>query len=148
MQDLRRLALAGVALVLAGWAVGWFERFLPAVGAEAMAVRPYDLRLSHFAWLLLIPLVLGPFAPFEKRWLRVAALGAVPFLLATLVAGVLTPRDVVPNVPIGEVVRDRTLGQALSLVGALIVVMALFTAWTRGPDWREPAQWHLFSSEE
>ena len=147
MQDLRRLVIGGVVLVLAGWVVGWFERFLPAVGAEAFAVRPYDLLISHFAWVLLLPLLVAPFVPFDRRRLRVASFAVVPFLVWTFVAEVLRPRDVVPGVPIGEVVRDRTLGQALSLVGALVVAMALFTAWRRGPDWREPAQWHLFREE-
>ena len=104
-------------------------------------MRPYDLLLSHFAWLLLVPVLVAPFVPFERRWLRLASFAAAPFLVGTLVAGVMRPRTVVPDVPIGEVVRDRTLGQAFALVGALFVVMALVTAWQRAPDWRDPERW-------
>ena len=141
MQDLRRLAFTGVALFAVGWVVGWFERYAPAVGARTLTVRPDELRLADVAWLLLVPLVVAPFLPFERAWLRVAWVCAVPALAGVFLAGALRPRQVVPDVPIGEVVRDRTLGQAFALVGALFVLMALVTAWQRAPDWRDPERW-------
>jgi hypothetical protein len=58
-----------------------------------------------------------------------------------VLASALRPRTAVWGETIGEVVRERTLGQALSLVGALLAVMALAAAWQRAPDWRIPRSW-------
>jgi len=59
---------------------------------------------------------------------------------ALLAAG-LPDRRAVSGETIGELVAPRTLGQALSLVGALVLLMALGTAWRRAPDWGVPARW-------
>ncbi len=141
MDGLRWLAVVGVASVVAGWAVGWFERFPIEVGAQAETVRPSDLSEGALAWVFGVPVVLAPFVPFQRHWLVLAWPAVLPALCGLTVALVAKPRDVVGDVPIGVVIRDRTLGQALTLVGLLFVLMALTTAWRRAPDWDEPSRW-------
>ena len=133
--------MAGVALVVAGWIVGWFERFPIEVGGRTTAVRPFDLSSGVLAWVLVVPVAIAPFVPFERRWLGLAWPAVLPALAGLVLALTVKPREAVGDVPIGVVVRDRALGQALSLVGLLFVIMALMTAWRRSPDWDEPSRW-------
>ena len=141
MGGLRPLVVGGVLLTCAGWVVGWFDKFAPAVGAKDVAVHPHELWSGWWAVLFAVPLLLAPFVPFERRWLSWAWLAPVPAFVATVLAETLAPRTVVPHVPIGYVVRADTLGQALSLCGALIAIMGLVAAWRRSPDWDEPRRW-------
>ena len=65
----------------------------------------------------------------------------LPALVLVVLAAALRPRTAVSGETIGEVVVERTLGQALSLVGVLLAVMALGAAWRSAPDWRIPQAW-------
>jgi len=141
VDGLRWLAVVGAAGVVAGWAVGWFERFPIEVGGRESAVRPSELSSGALAWVLVVPVLLAPFVPFERGWLSLAWPAVLPALCGLVLALTVKPREAVGDVPIGVVIRDRTLGQALSLVGLLFVLMALVTAWRHAPDWDEPSRW-------
>ena len=141
--QLRVLAAVGAALVLAGAVVGWFERSAAAdVVPDVRVVRPDDvLGLGVGAWLVLALPLLAPFAVRARRAALLGLLAVLPALVLAVLASALRPRTAVWGETIGEVVAERTLGQALSLVGALLAVMALGAAWQRAPDWRIPQRW-------
>jgi hypothetical protein len=141
--QLRSLAAAGVVLLVAGCVVGWFTRTPTSlVAGPDVVVRPDGvLSLDAVAWLLLAPLLVAPLVPRGRRLLAGVAAATVPGLALVALASALPPRRAVDGETIGELVADRTLGQALSVVGACIVVMALVAAWRRAPDWRIPQGW-------
>ena len=142
--QLRALAAAGALLVLAGAFVGWFERSpAAAVDPAVTVVRPGDvLGLGVLGWLPLVLLAAaGLAAPRSRRGALIALVCTLPGLVLIVLAGGLRVRTAVSGETIGEVVADRTLGQALSLVGALLVIMALGAAWRHAPDWRIPQAW-------
>ena len=138
-------ALAGIAglLVIAGALLGWFEESDAAdVTADVRTVRVDDvLGLGAVGWVLLAPFVLAPLLRGDRRARLVALLSIAPGALLVVAAGVLPARRAVSGETVGEVVVARTIGQALSLVGALIALMALGAAWRRAPDWRIPFEW-------
>jgi hypothetical protein len=142
-EQLRALAAVGALLVLAGAVVGWFERSAAAdVSAEVRVVRPGDvLGLGVGAWAVLALPLLAPFALRSRRAAALGLLTVLPALVLAVLASALRPRTAVWGETIGEVVAERTLGQALSLVGALLAVMAMGAAWQRAPDWRVPQAW-------
>jgi hypothetical protein len=148
MLGLRLLAAFGVALVAAGWVVGWFARGDADSPAPLAAVRPDAvLGAGPLAWLLALPLLAAPLVPFERARLAVAWPCAVPALAACAIVATLRPRAAVPDATIGDVVVDRPVGQTLSLCGAMVVVMALVAAWRRAPDWRIPPRWAAASAD-
>ena len=142
-HELRILTLLGALLVAAGAIAGWFTRTqAELVDGPVRVVRPDDvLHLGIGGWLVLVPLVLAPLAPVGRRSLALALAFSLPGLVYIVTATVVRARTAVNGETIGEVVVARTLGQGLSLAGALIVVMTLATAWRRAPDWRAPARW-------
>jgi hypothetical protein len=141
--QLRALAATGVLLVLAGAAVGWFERSGAAdVEPVVRVVRAGDvLGLGLLAWLVLLATAAAPFVVRSRRGAGAGLVAALPALALVILVSALRPRTAVSGETIGEVVAERTLGQALSLVGVLLVVMTLAAAWRRAPDWRVPATW-------
>ena len=143
MRDLRALVAAGSLLVVAGAVVGWFERTVAAdVGGPVEVVRPDGvLGLGLLGWLVLVPLVLAPAVPSTRRAVAAVLAACVPGFAFVVVASTLPRRTAVSGETIGEVVSDRTAGQALALVGALLVGMGLVTAVRRAPDWAVPPRW-------
>jgi hypothetical protein len=143
LQQLRALAAVGAVLVLAGAVVGWYDRSAGAdVTPQVRVVRAGDvLGLGVFAWLVLALPAATPFAVRSRRAALTGLLAVLPALVLAVLAAALRPRTAVRGETIGEVVSERTLGQALSLVGALLVVMAMAAAWQRAPDWRVPQAW-------
>jgi hypothetical protein len=142
-QQLRALAATGALLVLAGAGVGWFElTSASAVRPTADVVRPGQvLGLGVAGWLVLAPLVVAPALPASRRAALAGLAASAPGLAFVALAEAVRPRTAVSGETIDQVVADRTLGQALSLVGALLVVMALGATWRAAPDWRLPATW-------
>ena len=143
MRDLRALVAAGALLLLAGCVVGWFERSVAAeVSGPVAVVRPDGvLGLGLLGWLVLVPLVLAPAVPSSRRAVVAALAACAPGLVFVVLAAALPRREAVSGETIGEVVSDRTAGQALALVGALLVAMGLVTAVRRAPDWAVPPRW-------
>jgi hypothetical protein len=122
---LRLLALAGAGLFVAGWVVGWFTLVPADTGVPGAVVRPDRVLAGTPAWLALALLGVAVVVAFDRRRAAVAWVGALPALAVVALAGTLPRRDVVVDETLGEVVRDRVAGQALSLAGALVCVMAL-----------------------
>jgi hypothetical protein len=147
--QLRALAGCGAALVLAGALLGWFERSdAAAVAAKVTVLRPDDvLGLGVLGWLVLVPFALAPLTPWGRRAARAAAAVVLPGVALVLLVAAMPPRAAVTGETIEEVVVARTLGQALSLVGALVAAMALTAAWRRAPDWRVPFEWSQTAAE-
>jgi hypothetical protein len=143
VRDLRWLTACGSLLVAAGCAVGWYELSAAAlVDGPVQVVRPNRiLGLGALAWLVVAPLVAVWLVPSTRRAVAVAVAVALPGAVLILLAAGLPRRTAVSGETIGELVAERPVGQALSLVGALIVGMALVTAWTRAPDWTIPPRW-------
>ncbi len=125
MGGLRLLALAGAGLFVTGWAVGWFTLVPVDTGIPGTVVRPDRVLAGTPAWLALGLLAVAVAVAFDRRRAVVAWVGALPALAVVALAGTLPRRDVVGDETLGEVVRDRVAGQALSLTGALVCVMAL-----------------------
>ena len=150
MRDLRALTASASLLVLAGCLVGWFERTdADLVDGPVTVVRPDGvLGLDVLAWVLLVPVALVPFVPSSRRWVRIATVAVVPAVLMVLLAAAVPDRQAVSGETIGELVAPRTLGQALSVVGAVLLLMALVTAWRRAPDWAVPPRWWAPSAQE
>ena len=150
MRDLRALTASGSLLLLAGCLVGWFERSVAAdVSAPVDVVRPDGvLGLGVLAWVLLVPVVIAPLVPSSRRWVRLALVAVLPAIALVMVAIGLPNRRAVSGETIGELVAQRTLGQAMSVVGAAILLMALATAWRRAPDWGVPPRWWHWSATE
>ncbi len=136
MTSLRLLALAGAGLFVAGWVVGWFTLVPADTGVPGAVVRPDRVLAGTPAWLALALLGVAVVVAFDRRRAAVAWVGALPALAVVALAGTLPRRDVVVDETLGEVVRDRVAGQALSLAGALVCVMALVALWRReaGPS--------------
>ncbi len=143
MRDLRWLTACGSLLVAAGCAVGWFELSAAAVvGGPVEVVRPGRvLGIGFVAWLLVAPLFVVWLVPSTRRAVTLAIAAALPGGVVVALTAGLPRRTAVSGETIGELVVERTLGQALSLVGVLVVGMALVTAWTRAPDWAVPPRW-------
>jgi hypothetical protein len=143
LHQLRVLAAVGALLVLAGAIAGWFERSAAAdVSPEVRVVRPDDvLGLGVFAWVVLALALAAPFAVRSRRAALLALAALLPALAFVVLAAALRPRTAVWGETIGEIVVERTLGQALSLVGVLLAGMALGAAWQKAPDWRVPQAW-------
>ena len=139
---LRVLAVVGALLVAAGWAVGWFERAAPELGAPVTVVHPDGLALAGpLAWVLALPVLVVPFLPRSPRVLLVGWLALLPALAGTAVAGAVTPRTATAGETLRDVVEERPLGQGLALLGLLLSLMATVTAWRGAPDWRVPERW-------
>ena len=126
---LQLLALAGAALFVAGWVVGWFVLVPVQTGVPGEVVRPDGVLGGGPAWLALALLGVAIVVAFDRPRVAVAWVGALPALVLVALAGVLGRRDVVDGETLGEVVRDRVAGQGLSLAGALVCVMALVALW-------------------
>ena len=143
MRDLRALVAAGAVLVAVGCVVGWFERTVASeVAGPVDVVRPDGvLGLGLVGWLLVAPLLLAPAVPSTRRAVLAALAACVPGFVFVVVVSSLPRRTAVSGETIGEVVSDRTAGQALVLVGALLVGMGLVTAVRRAPDWAVPPRW-------
>ena len=143
MRDLRWLTACGSLLVVAGCAVGWFELSAAAlVNGPVQVVRPNRiLGLGFVAWLVVAPLVAVWLVPSSRRAVTVAIVLALPGGVLVALAAGLPRRTAVSGETIGELVAERPVGQGLSLVGVLVVGMALATAWTRAPDWTVPPRW-------
>ena len=143
MRDLRALVASGAVLVAASCAVGWFDRTVAAqVDGPVRIVRPDGvLGLGVLGWLLLVALVVAPFVPSSRRWVIASLAAAVPGAVFVVLACALPRRTAVSGETIGEVVADRPIGQALALVGAILVLMGLVTAVRRAPDWAVPPRW-------
>ena len=141
--QLRVLAGAGAALVLLGALLGWFERSnTTETAGEVTVLRPDDiLGLGALGWLVLAPFALAPLVTWARREARVAAFAVVPGVVLVIAAAAMPPRAAVSGETVEDFVVARTLGQAISLVGALTAAMALTAAWRRAPDWRIPFQW-------
>jgi hypothetical protein len=131
VTSLRLLALAGAGLFVAGWVVGWFTLVPVDTGVPGAVVRPDRVLAGAPAWLALGLLGIAVAVAFDRRLAAVAWVGALPALGVVALAGALPRRDVVGDETLGEVVRDRVAGQALSLAGALVCVMALVALWRR-----------------
>ena len=146
---LRGLAAAGALLVVAGALVGWFERSAAAdVDPVVDVVRVDDvLGLGVLGPLALLPVLVAPLLVRARRAAAFGLLAAVPALALVVTAAALRPRVAVSGETIGEVVSERPLGQGLSLVGILVVVMALGAAWRSAPDWRIPMTWSTDAPE-
>ena len=143
MRDLRALIASGSVLILLGVAVGWFERSPAAsVAGPIGVVRPDGvLGLGALAWIVLAPVVVAPFVPSSRRVVTATLAAVLPAIAIVLVAAALPRRRAVTGETIGELVVERTLGQALSVVGALVLGMGLAAAWQRAPDWTVPPRW-------
>jgi hypothetical protein len=143
LQQLRVLAAVGALLVLAGAVVGWFERSAAAdIEPTVRVVRPGDvLGLGVLAWVVLALPLVAPFVVRSRRAALLALAALLPALVFVVLAAALRPRAAVSGETIGEIVVERTLGQALSLVGVLLTGMALGAAWQKAPDWRVPHAW-------
>ena len=150
MRDLRALTASASLLVLAGCLVGWFERTdADQVDGPVTVVRPDGvLGLDVLAWVLLVPVALVPFVPSSRRWVRIATVAVVPAVVMVLVAAAVPDRQAVSGETIGELVAPRTIGQGLSVVGAMVLGLALATAWRRAPDWAVPARWWHWSATD
>ncbi len=150
MRDLRALTACGALLVAAGCLVGWYELSPAAdLDPDVTVVRPDRvLGIGVAGWLLMVPLLLAPFVPSSRRAVGVALAAIVPGCLVIFLAAGLPNRDAVSGETIGELVAPRTLGQALSVVGAVLLLMALVTAWRRAPDWAVPPRWWAPSAQE
>ena len=126
MHGLRPLAVAGALLFAAGALVGWFR--------DLDLDRPilaHDLvSAGVWAWIVIVPLLLGVLAPFEARWLRWAWLGPAVLVLVVAVAGTAAEGFDTPEPPFARA-DDRQVGLAMSLVGALVAMLALLEAWSR-----------------
>jgi hypothetical protein len=148
--QLRALAGCGAALVVVGALLGWFERsHAAAVAGEVVVLRPDDmLGLGVVGWLVLVPFALAPLTPWGRRAARVAAVVVLPGVALVLAAVAMPPRAAVSGETIDDFVVARTLGQALSLVGALVALMALTAAWRRAPDWRVPFEWSRTAADQ
>ena len=129
--------------MLLGAVLGWFERSSTTETAgKVTVVRPDDLLgLGVAGWLLLVPFAVAPLVPWARREARVAAAAVVPGVVLVVAAAAMPPRAAVSGETIEDFVVARTLGQAISLVGALTAAMALTAAWRRAPDWRIPFEW-------
>ena len=136
---LRLLALAGAALFVAGWVVGWFSLVPARTGVAGDVVRPDRVLGAVPSWLALVALVVAVVASLDARRAGVAWVGALPALVLVALAGVLPRRDVVVDETLAEVVRDRVAGQGLSLAGALVSVMALVAVWRREAEGSQEA---------
>jgi len=143
VRDLRWLTACGSLLVAAGCGVGWFELSIARLVDGPIEVVRADgvFGLDFVAWLLVAPLFVVWLVPSTRRAVVVALAVALPGAVLVALAAGVPRRQAVSGETVGEVVAERVIGQGLSLVGVLIIAMALVTAWTRAPDWRVPPRW-------
>lgn len=136
MRGLRPLAAAGALLFVAGGLAGWFtdtavDRRIPA---------HHLVSIGAWAWVVAVPLLLAPLAPWERRWLKWLWLTAAPLVLLVGVAGVAAPRTSMPF-PFFEQADERHIGLAMSLVGSLVALLTLLEAWSRAPEREDRVAW-------
>jgi formate hydrogenlyase subunit 3/multisubunit Na+/H+ antiporter MnhD subunit len=109
---------------VAGGLIGWFrdielDRAIPA---------HHLVSVGAWAWLVALPFLLAPLAPFERRWLRWLWATPIPLILVVAVASVVAPGTTMPS-PFFERADGREIGLAMSLVGALCGLLGLLQAW-------------------
>lgn len=125
------VVVGAVAYVVGGW-VGWREGPVP----YASPVRAHELAgvVGEWAWLGAAPMLAASMLPFARGWLRWLWLAAVGPLGFAVVAWRYP--ESAPGYPFFPSPEDPHRGLWLSLMGSLVVLVALLLAFVlarRGP---------------